>query len=84
MTQQELQKVMKFHLENFNDEHVVIDDNTIHNKVLSANDVYGSSNSKSIYNESIRWTLKKNGHTEKQWPADWFEKNVEYLASKII
>jgi hypothetical protein len=84
MTQQQLQEVMKFHLKNFNDEHVVIDDNTIHNTVLSANDGFGNSNSKNIYRASIRWTLKRNGHSDKAWPNDWFDKSVQYLASKII
>ena len=42
MTQQQLMEVMKFHLKNFNDEGVVISDDTIHNTVLSDSDGYGT------------------------------------------
>jgi len=84
MTHQQLKEVMKFHLGNFNDEGVEINDNTIHNTVLSETDGYGDSNSKSIYRAAIRWTMKKNGHEDKPWPADWFEKSVDYLSSKIL
>lgn len=84
MTQEQLKEVMKFHLANFNDEGVEIKDDTIHNTVLSDSDGYGAANSKSIYRAVIRWTMKKNGHQDKPWPSDWFDKNVEYLSSKIV
>lgn len=84
MTQQQLKEVMKFHLKNFNDEGVKIDDNTIHNTVLSESDGYGNSNSKNIYRAAIRWTMKKNGQKDIPWPKDWFNKSVDYLSSKIL
>ena len=84
MTQEQLKNVMKFHLKNFNDEGVVINDDTIHSTVLSDSDGYGSSNSKTIYRSVIRWTMKKNGHEDKPWPPDWFEKSVECLSSCIL
>jgi len=84
MTQQQLKEVMKFHLQNFNDEHVVISDETIHNTVISDSDGYGPSNSKNIYYSVIRWTMKKNGHEDKPWPSDWFDKSVEYLSFNIL
>jgi len=84
MTQEQLMEVMKFHLKNFNDEGVVISDDTIHNTVLSDSDGYGTSNSKNIYRSSIRWTMQKNGHDDKPWPKDWFDKSVEYLSSNIL
>ena len=84
MTQQQLKEVMKFHLANFNDEGVEINDNTIHNSVLSDSDGFGNSASKNIYRAVIRWTMKKNGHEDNPWPADWFDKDVEYLSSKIL
>ena len=84
MNIEQLKKVMKYHLANFNDEGVEINDNTIHNTVLSATDGYGNANSKYIYRAVIRWTLKKNGHEDKPWPSDWFVKSVAYLAGKII
>ena len=84
MTQQQLKEVMKFHLSNFNDEGVEINDGTIHNTVLSDSDGYGAANSKGIYRAVMRWTMKKNGHQDKPWPSDWFDKSVEYLSSKIL
>ena len=84
MTQEQLKTVMKFHLQNFNDEGVAINDDTIHKTVLSDSDGYGGSNSKSIYRAVIRWTMKKNGMADKPWPTDWFDKSVEYLSSKIL
>ncbi|MFM9839500.1 MAG: hypothetical protein ACKVOQ_14620 [Cyclobacteriaceae bacterium] len=84
MTQQQLKEVMKFHLTNFNDEGVEIGDTTIHSTVLSDSDGYGASNSKNIYRAVIRWTMKKNGHEDKPWPSNWFDKDVEYLSSKIL
>jgi hypothetical protein len=84
MTQDQLKEVMKFQLKNFNDEHVTISDITIHNTVLSETDNYGDSNSKNLYRAFIRWTMVKNGHEDKPWPGDWFEKDVSYLSSKII
>ena len=84
MTQEQLQEVMKFHLTNFNDEGVEINNDTVHNTVLSDSDGYGAANSKYIYRAVIRWTMKRNGHQDKVWPSDWFDKSVSELASKII
>ncbi len=84
MNLEQLKEVMKYHLRNFNDEGVEINENTVHNTVLSASDGYGNANSKYIYRAAIRWTMKKNGHQDKIWPTDWFNKDVNYLASKII
>jgi len=84
MTQQQLQEVMKFHLKNFNDEGVKINNETIHNTVLSESDGFGNSNSKMIYKAVVRWSIKKAGHEDKTWPSNWFNDNVINLASKII
>jgi hypothetical protein len=84
MTLEALKEVMKYHLKNFNDEGVEINEGTFHNKVLSATDGYGNANSKYIYRAVIRWTLKNNGHEDKPWPSDWFDNGVAYLAAKII
>lgn len=84
MDLKQLKEVMKYQLANFNDEGVEINDETIHNSVLSATDGYGNANSKYIYRAVIRWTLKNNGHKDKPWPSDWFDKSVAYLAAKII
>jgi len=84
MTRIQLKNIMKFHLENFNDEGVEIKDSTIHNKVLSSDDGYGAANSKRIYRSVMRWTLRKNGVEDIPWPSDWFTKDVEYLSTKLI
>lgn len=84
MTQEELKTVMKFHLSNFNDEGLAINDDTIHNTVLSDSDGYGAANSKYIYRAVMRWTMEKNEYPDKPWPSDWFDRSVEYLSSKII
>ena len=84
MNLEQLKEVMKYHLRNFNDEGEVINDQTVHNKVLSATDGFGNANSKYVYRAVIRWTMKKNGHQDKVWPADWFEKDISFLASKLL
>jgi hypothetical protein len=84
MTIDQLKEVMKYHLKSFNDEGVGINDQTIHNTVLSDADGIGNANSKTIYRAFMRWTMTENGHKDKVWPSDWFEKDVSYLASKII
>jgi len=85
MTQEALIEVMIYHLKNFNDEGVEpIDENTIHKSILSDSDGVGNANSKYIYRAVIRWTMKRNGHEDKTWPADWFEQSVFYLSSKIL
>ena len=84
MTTDQLKDVMKFHLTSFNDEGIEINDETIHNHVLSEDDGYGMANSKTIYKLFIRRTLKRAGHPDKNWPADWFESNVSSVAERII
>lgn len=84
MTIKQLKAIMKFHLTNFNDEGVEINDQTVHNSVLSANDGFGNATSKNIYKAVVRWSLRKAGHQDKPWPSNWFNKSVNYLAEKII
>ncbi len=84
MTEEQLKKVMKFHLSNFNDEGVEINDDTIHKEVLSEHDGFGSANSKRIYKSAIRWTIIKQGHEDKPWPNNWMDLSVIELASKLL
>lgn len=84
MTVEQLKEVMKYHLGNFNDEKVPINDQTIHKDVLSATDGFGDSNSKAIYRAVIRWTLKKQEHEDKDWPDNWMDMSVEDLALGLI
>ncbi len=84
MTQTQLKAVMKYHLKNFNDEGVPINNDTIHGDVLSDSDGYGHANSKTIYKLAIRWTLRKQGHENKKWPNNWIDMSVNTLAGKLL
>lgn len=84
MTIGQLKSVMKFHLKNFNDEGVPINDETIHKDVLSEDDGFGTANSKNIYKALIRRTLKREGHKDKRWPDNWMDLSVGELAPRLI
>lgn len=85
VTIEQLIEVMKYHLENFNDEGVKIDNDTVHKDVLSDSDgVTSTTSSKGIYKGIIRWTISKNGHEDKPWPNNWMNLSVKDLASAII
>jgi hypothetical protein len=83
MTKQQLKNVMKYYLIRFNDERVSINDNTIHNTVLDGNDGWGSSNSKDIYKNLVRWSLAQINHVQKTWPSSWMTMSVEDVADAI-
>jgi hypothetical protein len=84
MTTKQLEDVMLFHLQNFNDEAVTLTTETVHDTVLSTSDGFGPSNSKNIYRGVIRWTIKKQKMKDKPWPKDWMKSTVADLASKLI
>lgn len=84
MTLEQLKKVMKYHLENFNDEGVAINEDTIHKQVLSDSDGFGKATSKRIYKAVIRWTLEKQGHEDRTWPSNWMELSVKELAPELL
>jgi hypothetical protein len=84
MTLEQLKEVMKYHLGNFNDEGVAINDDTLHKQVLSDEDGFGAATSKRIYKAVVRWTLKKQCHEDKTWPSDWMELSVKELAPKLL
>jgi hypothetical protein len=84
MTNAQLKAIMRFQLSNFNDESVQIDDDTIHNTVLSESEGIGSVNSKQIYCDVIKFTLLKQGHSVKIWPDHWMNLSVAELAGKLI
>ena len=84
MTVLQMKDVMKYHLSNFNDEGVEINDQTIHNTVISNTDGFGAANSQSIYKAVIRWTLKNQGHEDKNWPNKWMDLSVNDLAPKLL
>lgn len=74
---------MKFHLNNFNDEGVAINDDTKHKEVLSEDDGFGASNSKNIYHSAIHLTLHKTGQAV-PFPGSWMDMSVKDLAAKLI
>jgi len=84
MTEADLRKVMKYHLRNFNDEGVEINDKTIHGDVLSDDDGFGQANSKAIYKAAIRWTFWKAQQKEPNWPDNWMRMTVTTLANRLL
>jgi hypothetical protein len=84
VTDSQLRSVMKFQLKSFNDEGVPINDETIHQNVLSESDGYGSANSKNIYKAVIRRTLRQNDHEDKRWPENWMGLSVSDLATRLL
>jgi len=80
----QLKAIMKYHLKSFNDEKVRISDSTIHNEVLDTNDMFGSVNSKMLYKNFIRYTMKKNKLEDRKWPVRWMELSVSDLANILI
>jgi hypothetical protein len=84
MTIEQLKNVMKFQLDNFNDEGVSIGDDTIHKDVLSEDDGFAHVNSVLIYRDVIRFTLMKQGHKLKKWPGNWLNLSVSDLSELII
>ncbi len=84
MTIEQLKEVMKFQLQNFSKDDIVINDDTIHGDVLSDDDGFGHVNPVKIYRDAIRFTLKKEGHELKKWPDQWLKLSLHDLAIQII
>ncbi|NQT77871.1 MAG: hypothetical protein HQ565_09170 [Bacteroidetes bacterium] len=83
MTKDQLKEIMKFQLSNFNDEGVPINNQTVHNAVLSEDDGFGHVNSVQLYKDVIKFVLVKQGHKLKKWPSNWLEMDVDELSSAI-
>ena len=75
---------MKYHLKSYNDEGVIIDDQTIHSSVLSEHDGLGDVNSMTLYFHSIKLTLFKAGVQTRKWPTDWVRLSVSELAEQLM
>ena len=85
MTIQQLKAVLKFQLKNFNDEGVPINDNTVHEDVLSDNDGFSAqTSSKAVYRAFVRNTLSRNGAGDPRWPAEWTSLTVAELAAALL
>lgn len=62
-----------------------IDDQTIHDTILSDDDgTSASTSSKSLYKAFVRFFLKNNSHSLKAWPTTWMSLSVDAVAQKII
>jgi hypothetical protein len=83
-TNKQVRAVMRFHLKNFNDEGVTINDATIHKTVLSDSDGFGDANSKAIYKAAMRWTFARTQLGDPAWPSDWMDKSVAQLADHFM
>jgi hypothetical protein len=93
MIQQQLMDVMVDDLGAFNDllpakKVTVINEDTIHNTILSDNDGFGSSTSASIYKAGLIWTIAtaagKKNFKMKKFPGNWLDMSVKDLASKFF
>ncbi len=84
ITIDQLRQIMKFQLGNFNDEGVNINDDTIHDTVLSTDDGFAHVNSVEMYKNVIQFTLIKQGNGLKNWPDYWLSLSVADLSNQII
>jgi hypothetical protein len=84
MTNEQLRAVMRFHLDNFNDEGVDVTDDTLHKEVLSDSDGFGAANSKALYKGAIRWTLARADKRDPDWPREWMDLSVTQLSLVLL
>jgi hypothetical protein len=84
LTTEQLRSVMKFHLNNFNDEGVPIDDDTVLSDVVQPDDGFGAANSQAIFKAAIRWTLWNADHEDPTWPKAWPSETVRQLADDLL
>lgn len=85
VTPAQLMAVMKYHLSSFDDEQVPINNDTIHDTVLSDSDgLTPQVSSKRLYKGLMVWTIDQSGMTVKDWPSNWMTLSVAELANKLI
>ena len=70
-TVEQIIKVMKFHLSNFNNKGIEITNKTLHSEVLDPTIGFESSNPMVVYKAVVRWTIRTNFSSKKTWPKDW-------------
>lgn len=76
---------MRRKLEAFNNEGVVVTNDTKHSEVLSKTDGFKDvGDSATLYKGAILWTIWANGGTKSGWPAKWLDLSVKELADIII
>lgn len=81
MTQQQLEDVMLFHLQNFSGEESLPPE-TIHETVLVIS-ARGKKDPAKVYQDVIGWTIDNDGMEEKPWPVDWMKLSVKELAANL-
>ena len=84
ISKEQLNEVIGFHLDNFNDENATIADDLKLSAVLSQTDGFGQSNSAEIFKNVIGWTFWRAGHPEPQWPDNWLELTIDELSTKLL
>jgi hypothetical protein len=83
VTKGQLKAVIKYHLKNFNNEGVALNDQTVLNTVLSDSDGFGAANSMAVFKAAIRWTFWNEDKSDPSWPATWMGHTVAELADAL-
>lgn len=72
-------------LKTFNNEGVELNDETIHDAVLDADDGFISTqSSQRLYSGGLQWIIWRNGGRKVKFPADWMQQSVAQLAEFIM
>lgn len=76
---------MHVKLQGFNNEDVVISNETIHSAVVSKTDGFkGYADSATLYKLGVNWTIWAADGNKVAWPTDWLSLSVKDLAEYII
>lgn len=86
LTLDALKQVMKEALlPPFNNEGVEINDDTIHDAILDADDGFTpNQSSQKLYSGGLQWVIWRNGGRKVKFPADWMQQSVSQLAEFIM
>ena len=74
---------MKLKLDLFNDEGETITDGLVHNKVLSASDGFGPSNSKDVYQSIVTLRIFRDTEKKVKWPSKWMDQTVAAVSAAL-
>jgi hypothetical protein len=84
LSKKQILAICKYYLASFNDEHVPINADTIHDTVLSDSDgLTPQTSSKKLYKGLVNYALDHNGHPVKNWPTDWMKISADALATHL-
>lgn len=79
-----MQDAIKKLMRPFNNEEVVITDDTVMDEVISPDDGFPGARSSDILPKLINWTQWANGAPIKDMPEGWLKKTVRDLAASLI